>query len=279
MTENLRPDRTGPAKAPASDLFEPADTAELAGMLLAERPDLHGLPVPDDPLERWRLVRALMNTREPVPAADALLELQDGVLARIRDVRGTTEASSIAPLGRSGRTALWQGDITTLAADAVVNAANSGLLGCFVPNHRCIDNAIHTFAGMQLRLACNDIMQVRRRDEPTGTATLTPAFNLPAERVMHTVGPVTFGTPSASQERELASCYTSCLEAAAEEKLESIAFCCISTGEFRFPRERAAEIALRTVDEFLARDTTLETVVFNVFTDEDRVAYERLLVL
>ncbi|WP_139653312.1 protein-ADP-ribose hydrolase [Raoultibacter phocaeensis] len=258
---------------------EPEGMIELIEMLLAERADKRTVTVPGNPLDRWNLLRALMNTREPAPAPDDMLALQDNVLARIHALRETTHVSNLSHVPLDERMALWQGDITTLAADAIVNAANSKLLGCFVPGHRCIDNAIHTFAGMQLRLACNDIMSVRVRDEPVGTATVTSAFNLPAAHVIHTVGPFVFDAPTMSHVSELASCYASCLEAAAERGFASIAFCCISTGEFRFPHEQAAEIAVRSVKDFLATDTTLETVVFNVFTDEDRRIYERLLMV
>lgn len=259
--------------------IEPAGMAELVEMLIAERADVRGAPVPEDPRDRWALLRALMNTREPAPVPEGMLALQDDVLSQIRTQRGTTDVSEIEPTSHNKRMALWQGDITTLAVDAIVNAANSKLLGCFVPGHRCIDNAIHTFAGMQLRLACDDIMRTRGRDEPVGTATVTPAFNLPSAHVIHTVGPLVLDAPDRRQENELASCYASCLEAAAEQGFATVAFCCISTGEFRFPRERAAEIAVACVEDFLAFDTSVDTVVFNVFTDEDRRIYERLLMV
>ena len=178
---------------------------------------------------------------------------------------------------------LWQGDITTLAADAIVNAANSAMTGCYIPNHRCIDNAIHTFAGVQLRLYCHAYMQEQAGKkgasyaEPTGHAMLSPAYNLPSKFILHTVGPIVGDALTEEDRTLLASCYTSCLDLASQHQLESIAFCCISTGEFHFPNKEAAEIAVREVRAFLAQNKSMERVVFNVFKDEDRMIYERLL--
>ena len=172
---------------------------------------------------------------------------------------------------------LWQGDITTLRCDAIVNAANSGMTGCYVPNHRCIDNAIHTFAGVELRLACEELMEQQGYPEPTGRAKITPAFNLPCKYVLHTVGPIIDGRVTRQDRELLASCYRSCLELAAENGLESVAFCCISTGEFHFPNEQAAEIAVETVNQFMNTKTSVEKVIFNVFKDLDREIYARLL--
>ena len=172
---------------------------------------------------------------------------------------------------------LWQGDITTLQCDAIVNAANSGMTGCYVPGHRCIDNCIHTFAGVQLRSACARLMAKQGHEEPTGQAKLTPAFNLPCRYVLHTVGPIVTGRVTARDRALLASCYRACLTKAAEAGLESIAFCCISTGVFCFPNEDAAEIAVQTVKEFLQTPTTIKKVIFNVFKDLDKEIYTRLL--
>lgn len=172
---------------------------------------------------------------------------------------------------------MWRGDITTLAVDAIVNAANSGMTGCWAPLHYCIDNAIHTFAGMQLRLECDRIMKAQGHLEPTGQAKLTPGYNLPARYILHTVGPIVDGALTPQHEVELASCYESCLALAAENHLESVAFCCISTGVFCFPNHRAAEIAAQTVRDFLAKDTSVKRVVFNVFKDLDLAIYEELL--
>ena len=180
---------------------------------------------------------------------------------------------------------LWQGDITTLAADAIVNAANSAMTGCYIPNHRCIDNAIHTFAGVQLRQYCHAYMQEQAGKkgasyaEPTGQAMLSPAYNLPSKFILHTVGPIVGDALTEEDGKLLASCYTSCLNLASQHQLESIAFCCISTGEFHFPNDRAAEIAIRTVRDWLIRHPsfTVTKVVFNVFTNEDLAIYRSLL--
>lgn len=173
---------------------------------------------------------------------------------------------------------LWQGDITTLHCDAIVNAANSGMTGCYVPNHRCIDNCIHTFAGIQLRLACEEMMEKQGHEEPTGQAKITPAFNLPCKYILHTVGPIIYGKLRQKDCELLASCYRSCLNLAAENGLESVAFCCISTGEFHFPNEKAAEIAVETVQEFLQKKTSVKKVIFNVFKDTGREIYKHLLI-
>ena len=172
---------------------------------------------------------------------------------------------------------LWQGDITRLACDAIVNAANSGMTGCYVPNHRCIDNCIHTYAGIQLRLDCAKIMAAQGYEEPTGQAKMTKAYNLPCRYILHTVGPIITGRPTGRDRELLSSCYRSCLEKAAENVLESVAFCCISTGEFHFPNEEAAQIAVRTVTEFMNEETSLKKVIFNVFKDTNREIYSRLL--
>ncbi|HIV95518.1 MAG TPA: protein-ADP-ribose hydrolase, partial [Candidatus Sellimonas avistercoris] len=189
--------------------------------------------------------------------------------------KGITDLTDLTPV--SDGIYLWQGDITTLKCDAIVNAANSGMTGCYVPNHRCIDNCIHTFSGIQLRLLCGTIMEKQGYPEPTGTAKLTPAFNLPCRYILHTVGPIVSGRLTETHCRQLADCYQSCLELAAGHGLHSVAFCCISTGEFHFPNDKAAEIAVQTVREFLAKDTSVKNVIFNVFKDLDRDIYTRLL--
>ena len=168
-------------------------------------------------------------------------------------------------------------DITKMECDAIVNAANSGLTGCYVPNHRCIDNAIHTYAGVELRLACAELMARQGHPEPTGQAKITPAFNLPCRYVLHTVGPIIYGAVTEKDRALLASCYRACLELAAERNLESVAFCCISTGEFHFPNALAAEIAVKTVREFLQKQTSVKKVIFNVFKDMDKAIYAQLL--
>lgn len=241
----------------------------LNAKLSAEMPELEVGAVPDDLPSQRKLLRALMNVRPPMPLDENFLKLQDEILsAEVRE-RGVVRLSEIPSVEKNIR--LWQGDITRLEVDAIVNAANSALLGCFVPLHGCIDNAIHSAAGLQLRDACNKISS---GNEPTGCAKITPAFNLPAKFVIHTVGPIIYNPPpSRAEENLLASCYRSCLELAAEKNLRSIAFCCISTGEFHFPNRRAAEIAVETVRNFPAEIT----VVFNVFKDLDAQIYREIL--
>lgn len=172
---------------------------------------------------------------------------------------------------------LWQGDITTIECDAIVNAANSGMTGCYVPNHRCIDNCIHTFAGVQLRNECARIMQEQGFEEPTGKAKITKAYNLPCKYILHTVGPVISGRLTRRDKELLASCYRSCLELAEEYKVKSIAFCCISTGEFHFPIRYAAEIAVQTIMDYRRETGSAMEVIFNVFKDQDKEIYEKLL--
>lgn len=230
-----------------------------------------------DETSQRRLLRSLMNVCPPMPLPDEFYRRQDELLSLEREERGTVDAMKLPAAPHNQRIALWQGDITRLAADAIVNAANSALLGCFIPLHRCIDNAIHSAAGLQLRSECGRIMHAQGHPEATGGAQITAGYNLPARHVIHTVGPIVEGALTDRHRALLAACYRSCLTLAAERGLESIAFCCISTGEFRFPHEAAAEIAVRTVRDFLASDARIRRVVFNVFRDEDRRIYERLL--
>lgn len=225
----------------------------------------------------WPVFRALVNTREPVPAGDELLALQDELLQGLLAERGVHEIAEAEVSPADTRLRLWRGDITTLAADAIVNAANSQMLGCWVPGHHCIDNAIHTFAGVQLRLECARVMAEQGHEEPTGQAKVTDAYNLPSRRVIHTVGPIANGYPTPRHRVQLASCYRSCLDAAAKEGLGSIAFCCISTGIFGFPQREAAQIAVRTVSAWLDEHDVDMTVVFNVFGEDDERIYRELL--
>lgn len=247
----------------------------LLSCLLRERADRDSIPLPDTIPARQRLLRALMNVRPPVPADPAFLQVQDEYLQAVRAEKGVTQLSDLTPV-RPGLY-LWQGDITTLAADAIVNAANSAMLGCFVPCHGCIDNAIHSAAGVQLRLECARIMAQQQGEEPTGRAKITKAYNLPCRYVLHTVGPIIHGMVTRRDKALLASCYRSCLELAAAYGLESIAFCCISTGEFHFPNEAAARIAIRTVEAWQREHPNGLEVIFNVFKDVDYEIYKRLL--
>ncbi len=229
--------------------------------------------VPQDVWEQKRLLRGLFNVRLPKEASTEFLAIQDAYLREATREKGVTRLRDLTPVQEG--LYLWRGDITTLEVDAIVNAANSALLGCFSPNHSCIDNAIHTYAGVQLRLACHEIMRTQGHEEPTGTAKITPGFNLPAKHVLHTVGPIVSGRLTERHCKELASCYTSCLELAAAHGLNSVAFCCISTGVFGFPQREAAKIAVETVTAF--QQKTPIDAVFNVFKEADLRIYQALL--
>ena len=247
----------------------------LIQRLLAEREDYKNRMMPETEEEQWILLRSLLNVREPKAADQDFLRAQDEYLQAEIEKKGITDLAALRPVREN--IYLWQGDITTLRADAIVNAANSQMLGCFAPCHLCIDNAIHTFAGVQLRLACARLMKAQGRPEPTGQAKITPAFNLPSKYVLHTVGPIISGPLSVKDCALLRSCYRSCLELAEENGLKSIAFCCISTGEFHFPNDRAAEIAVETVGEYQKETGSRMKVVFNVFKNEDLAIYSRIL--
>jgi len=227
--------------------------------------------------ELWQIFRALVNTRHPLPASASFLAAQDELLQGLIADAGIHAIDEATPSPIDPRLRLWRGDITTLAADAIVNAANSQMLGCWVPGHHCIDNAIHTYAGVQLRMECAKIMAAQGMEEPTGQVKVTGAYNLPAKRILHTVGPIANGCPTARHRAQLASCYRSCLDAAEAEGLRSVAFCCISTGIFGFPQKEAAEIAVRTVRTWLDRISSDITVIFNVFGSEDERIYRELL--
>ena len=247
----------------------------LIQSLLRERPSCQKQIIPTDSERQRILLRGLMNVRNPHPVSPEFLETQDTYLWEETAKKGITDIRDLPPMQPG--LYLWQGDITTLKCDAIVNAANSGLTGCYIPNHRCIDNAIHTYAGVELRLACEAIIRAQGHPEPTGRAKITPAFNLPCKYVLHTVGPIIGSQVTDRDKALLASCYRSCLELAAMYDLESVAFCCISTGEFHFPKDLAAKIAVGTVKEFLKQQTSVKKVIFNVFKDLDKQIYRRLL--
>ena len=247
----------------------------LIQSLLKEKKEYRDIHIPTEAESQRQLLRGLMNVRAPHESDAEFLQVQDEYLQCETAAKGITDASDLAPVQPG--LYLWQGDITTLRCDAIVNAANSGMTGCYVPNHRCIDNAIHTFAGVELRFACAKMMEKQDCPEPTGQAKITPAFNLPCSYVLHTVGPIIHGRVTKRDRELLSSCYRSCLELAAENGLESVAFCCISTGEFRFPNELAAEIAVETVKRFMITKTSVKKVIFNVFKDTDKDIYARLL--
>ena len=242
--------------------------------------------------EKKNAIRSLMNIRMPGELPDELVEVQDEYLQEERKAKGIVKLADIPTIKETfnsksphaGKISLWQGDITRLEVGAIVNAANSQMLGCFVPCHRCIDNAIHSAAGMQLREECNHIMRRRRLkygrnyEEPTGTATLTLSYNLPCNYVIHTVGPIVYGQLNDMLCQDLQNCYENVLKCCLEHKIKSVAFCCISTGEFHFPNDKAAEIAWKTVTAFLEKQgECMERIIFNVFKDSDWNIYEKIL--
>lgn len=243
--------------------------------LLNEASEYRGTTVPSGEAEQKKLLRALLNVRMPKPISKDFLAVQDEYLRAETAKKGVTDIDDLTPV--LPNLYLWQGDITTLACDVIVNAANSALLGCFCPCHGCIDNAIHTFAGVQLRLNCAGIMEKQGHAEATGGAKLTPAYNLPCRYVLHTVGPIVRGTPTERDCALLASCYRACLALAEKNGLQSIAFPCISTGEFHFPNGKAAEIAVQTIKQYQSQTKRNMRVIFNVFRDTDLELYRRLL--
>lgn len=247
----------------------------LINALLEEQPRYSEIKIPSGEKEQKILLRSLFNVRMPVQASDEFFEIQDAYLQEETRQKKITSINDLSPI-RQG-IYLWRGDITTLQCDGIVNAANSRMLGCFCPNHCCIDNEIHTFAGIQLRLACHELMKRQGHAEETGKAKITPAFNLPSRYVLHTVGPIINGAPTERDCELLASCYRSCLELAEENGLKSIAFCCISTGEFHFPNKEAAKIAIRTVNEYKEQTHSKIEVIFNVFKELDYDIYREML--
>lgn len=243
--------------------------------LLKEDKRYEDIEIPQDFEEQRALLRALMNVRIPKGINDEFIKVQNEYLQEETKRKGIVDIDDLEPI-KNG-IYLWQGDITTLRCDAIVNAANSGMTGCYVPNHRCIDNCIHSFAGIQLRLECDEIMKKQGHGEPTGEAKITNSYNLPCKYIIHTVGPIINGKLTSEDCDLLESCYKSCLELASKNNLESIAFCCISTGEFHFPNDKAAQIAVKTVEEFMKKETSLKKVIFNVFKDMDKEIYRKLL--
>ncbi len=257
-----------------------------------EAPEYIRVRIPDDTEGKQRLLRSLMNVRMPKPASSEVLSVQDTYLrgrALEKGIVNITEMPTVREsLGSTGpfsdHISVWQGDITRIAADAIVNAANSQMLGCFIPMHTCIDNCIHTYAGVQLREDCARRMSSLRLkfgedyEQPTAVPMLTDAYNLPAKKVIHIVGPVVQYELTPQLEQDLADCYRNTLNMCRENGLVSVAFCCISTGVFHFPNKRAAEIAVQTVTEWMSENPGgIERVIFNVFKDEDKRYYEELL--
>lgn len=252
---------------------------KLISLLLEEEPGYRqqAAQFPQDMESQRRLLRSLMNVRYPGKHLNPeYLRLQDELLAEEREERGVVDVMELPLVNTDSRISVWQGDITRLRADAIVNAANSQMLGCFIPCHACIDNAIHSAAGLQLREECMGLMREQGFEEPVGRAKITKGYNLPAKYVLHTVGPAVSGKVTEEDKKMLESCYRSCLELAEFHRVRSVAFCCISTGVFCFPNELAAEIAVRTVRECL-KELEIQKVVFNVFQDYDNKIYDELL--
>ena len=246
----------------------------LLDYLIKESKQYSDINIPNSIPEKKRLLRSLMNIRAPKAISDEFIKIQDEYLQQETADKGITDVNSLVPV--RGRLYIWQGDITTLKCGAIVNAANSAMLGCFVPCHKCIDNAIHTYAGIQLRLECDNLMREQGHAEQTGQAKITKAYNLPCDYIIHTVGPIVHGILTQKDCELLKACYIECLKKAEESNAGSIAFCCISTGEFHFPNDKAAEIAVDTVTEYLKK-SKIEKVIFNVFKNEDREIYTKLL--
>lgn len=247
----------------------------LIKSLLSQHKEYENMQIPTDLQNQKRLLLALLNIRMPEPISNKFLTVQDEYLQEEIRKKGITDIKTLSPA--IDDIYLWQGDITTLKCDAVVNAANSQMLGCFCPNHGCIDNAIHTYAGIQLRLKCYELMQKQGYEEPVGNAKITPAYNLPSRYVIHTVGPYINGSLSQDDKNLLMLCYKNCLKLADENNLNSIAFCCISTGEFHFPNDEAAKIAINTVEEYKQKTGSKIKVIFNVFKETDLHIYRNLL--
>lgn len=257
-----------------------------------ETAEYRSMPVPDDTVGKQHILRSLMNVRMPRRTAERTLQIQDEYLTERASEKGIVKLEDIPTLADANgcktpfanKLCLWQGDITRLASDAIVNAANSQMLGCFIPMHSCIDNCIHTYAGVQLRAECKQKMDELRAiygddyEHPTSIPMLTDAYNLPAGKIVHIVGPIVEGALTEEHERQLADCYRNTLQLCADNALRSVAFCCISTGVFRFPAERAAEIAIQTVQEWLSEHPdAMDRVIFNVFSDRSRICYEQQL--
>jgi O-acetyl-ADP-ribose deacetylase (regulator of RNase III) len=247
----------------------------LIKYLIDEQPSFRDFEIPSEEEDQKILLRSLMNVRSPKAISEDFLKVQDEYLTETVRLKGTVSITDMEE--PQPDIYLWKGDITRLAVGAIVNAANSGMTGCYQPCHNCIDNCIHTFAGIQLRNKCAELMEKQGHEEPTGKAKITPAYNLPCDYVIHTVGPIVSGALTKKHEQLLKSSYQSCLEIADEFEIKSIAFCCLSTGVFMFPNERAAEIAVNTVKDYKEKTGSKLKIVFNVFKELDYEIYSSLL--
>lgn len=247
----------------------------LIERLLEEQPRYAKMQIPADTDGQKTMLRSLMNVRMPGNIDDEFISVQNEYLLQINAEKGVVTLSDMEEVQPD--IYIWKGDITRLKVGAIVNAANSGMTGCYQPCHNCIDNCIHTYAGIQLRFKCAEIMEEQGYEEPTGQAKITLAYNLPCDYVIHTVGPIVQGKLTEKHEKLLASCYQSCLEIADVNRVDSIAFCCISTGVFMFPNKRAAEIAVKTMKEYKEKTGSSIKVIFNVFKEQDEEIYRELL--
>ena len=254
----------------------------LVKAFIADSDNYKNMEIPEDETQKKVILRSLMNIRMPRKMDDEVLKVQDEYLKLCAEEKGIVELKDIPII--KDVFSIWQGDITRLKVDAIVNAANSIMLGCWAPMHLCIDNQIHTFAGIQLRAECNEKMRELKKkygkdyEQPTAVPMLTDAYNLPSKKVIHIVGPIVYGELTKELEKELADCYEKTLDMCLENGLKTVAFCCISTGEFRFPKERAAEIAIDTTKKwFLEHSLAMDRIIFNVFKDEDKKYYEKMI--
>ncbi len=259
----------------------------LIKYLLDENPDIKIRKQPENFQEKFTIYRSLTNIRQAKPITQEYIQQEDKLLQEVLEkTKKTTSINEIDTLSTThpecnienkNKIALWQGDITTLQVGAIVNAANSQGLGCFVPCHNCIDNQINTYAGIRLRQECDKHMKTINYNLPTGEAFTTKAYNLPAQHVIHTVGPIITSTVTEKQQQQLANCYTNVLNQAKQNNIKTVAFCSISTGEFRFPKDTASRIAIRTVDQFLGQEDSFEKIIFNVYSDDDKNVYEKTI--
>ena len=254
----------------------------LIEVLKNETVQYKNLKIPESIDDKKVLLRSLMNVRQPKKISKEFLKVQDEYLTERNKEKGIVYLKDIKTVPSSKKISIWQGDITRLSCDAIVNAANSRMLGCFAPMHTCIDNCIHTFAGIQLRNECNEIMNKFRNkygddyEQPTSVPIITEGYNLPTKKVIHVAGPIVIGSLEQQDIEDLQNCYKNILNMCLGNNLKSVAFCCISTGEFCFPNEKAAEIAVETVKIWL-EENKMDRIIFNVFKDKDKKLYEEFL--
>ncbi|WP_297523015.1 protein-ADP-ribose hydrolase [uncultured Clostridium sp.] len=259
----------------------------LIKFLISEEEKYSSIKIPEVRIKKVLLLRSLMNVRAAKEISEEFIRIQNEFLCEELKIKGKVILDDIKTVGEeypktkldfADKVSLWQGDITRLEVDAIVNAANNSLLGCFIPMHKCIDNIIHFSSGIQLRDECNELMRKQDGREETGSAKITKGYNLPAKNIIHTVGPIVYGDLNLENEEDLRKSYKACLDIALKNKVRSIAFCCISTGEFSFPNRRAAEIAVETVGDFMKENNSkFDRIIFNVFKDKDKQIYKELL--